>query len=344
MRILQVITGLNMGGAERLLLQLVEAIDADKFDTRIVSLKPELGALPSSKVDKEKVSALDFKRQRLQSLRALAALIDAYAPDVIHAHMFHALLAITMALPLARRRPVVCFTGHRTVHAPGRRLFLRLSKQMRAVDIVFSKDVLSAMDASNTVVIPNGVQVDHTASRRRSWGSERRRLISVGRLINLKGCLELVRAYALAQLDNTELVFVGTGPLHASIEGLANELGVGDRIKLLGFSDNVRAYLRQAHVFVMHSRQEGMPIALLEAGAEGLPVIATPVGSIPSLLDNNRGILATGPEFPDALRRMLTHPDEALAMGKRLQDYIAAYHSMATVAAAHERLYASLVP
>lgn len=332
-----------MGGAERLLLQLVEAIDQAKFETRVVSLTPELGALSSSNVDKAKVAALDFKRQRLHSLRALARMIDAYAPDVIHAHMFHALLAVTTALPLARVRPAVCFTGHRTVHAPGRRLFLRLCKRMRAADIVFSKDVLSAADAAHTVVIPNGVEIDPAAPQRESWGPERRRLVAVGRLIEIKGCLELVRAFAVAQLDNTELTFVGTGPLHGPIESLANELGVGGKVKLLGFSDDVRAHLRAAHVFVMHSRQEGMPIALLEAGAEGLPVLATPVGSIPSLLASNRGLLATELEFPVALRRMLTQPDEALAMGTRLRAHIAAHHSMTTVATAHERLYASLV-
>ncbi len=343
MRVLQVITGLNMGGAERLLLQLAEALDSTRFDTRIVSLTPELGALSSSGIDGAQVTALDFRQQRLRSLRDLAKLIDAYEPQVIHAHMFHALLAVLLALPLARAKPALCFTGHRTVHAPLRRAFLRLSKRLRAADIVFSQDVLSAVDAPHTVVIPNGVEMAAPASCRRSWGDERRRLISVGRLIDIKGCLELVRAYAAAKLDNTELVFVGTGPLAAPIESLARELGVAEHVKLPGFSDNVRAHLREAHVFVMHSRQEGMPIALLEAGAEGLPAIATPVGSIPSLLADKRGILATGDEFAGALRHVIGHPEEALAMGARLQDYIAAHHSMATVAALHERLYASLV-
>lgn len=343
MRVLQVITGLNMGGAERLLLQLAEALDSTRFDTRIVSLTSELGALSSSGVDRAKVTALDFRRQRLRSLRDLAKLIDAYEPQVIHAHMFHALLAVAMALPLTRSKPALCFTGHRTVHAPFRRAFLRLSKRLRAADIVFSKDVLSAVDARHTVVIPNGVEMEDPPSRRRSWGGERRRLISVGRLIDIKGCLELVRAYAAARLDNTELVFVGTGPLAAPIESLARELGVAEHVKLPGFSDNVRVHLRDAHVFVMHSRQEGMPIALLEAGAEGLPAIATPVGSIPSLLADKRGILATGAEFAGALRHVIDHPEEALAMGARLQDYVAAHHAMATVATLHERLYASLV-
>lgn len=333
-----------MGGAERLLLQLADAIDPARFETRIVSLTPELGALSSSRIDKAKVTALDFKARRLESLRGLARMVDAYSPQIVHAHMFHALLAVAMARPLSRIRPAVCFTGHRTVHAPLRRAFLRSFKRLRAADIVFSKDALSGVDAANTVVIPNGVEIDAQRSRRQSWGSETRRLISVGRLIEIKGCLELVRAFAAARLVNAELVFMGTGPLHAPVESLARTLGVASQVKLMGFSDDVRAELRKAHVFVMHSHQEGMPIALLEAGAEGLPAIATPVGSIPSLLEGRRGILATAGEFPDALRYMLDHRDEALAMGARLQDHIAAHHSMASVAAAHERLYASLVP
>lgn len=345
MRVLQVITGLRIGGAERASLQLVEALAASSFETRIVSLTPQLDALSGvPETVKTKVTALDFKRRRLHSLRSFARLIDDYAPQIIHAHMFHALLAVAMVRPLCRVRPAVCFTGHRTVHAPLRRAFLKSFKHIRSADIVFSRDVFSSVDARHTVVIPNGVEMSDLTAQPKGWAGETRRLISVGRLVDDKDCLGLVRSYASAALQNSELVFVGTGPLHGRIKSLADELGVGAHVKLLGLSDKVRDLLREAHVFVMHSRQEGMPIALLEAGAEGLPVVATPVGSIPSLLADKRGLLATESEFPQALRHVLGNPEAALAMGAKLRRYIADHHSMATVAAAHERLYASLAP
>lgn len=343
MRVLQVITGLRIGGAERAMLQLVEAITPKSYETRIVSLTPELDALSAApETVREKVAALDFERHRLQSLRAFARLIDDYAPEVIHTHMFHALLAVVLVRPLCRVRPKVCFTGHRTVHAPLRRAFLRSFKHIRAADIVFSRDVLSSVDAWHTVVIPNGVEMAVAPPPRRPWGGETRRLISVGRLIEDKDCLGLVRSYARAGLANSELVFVGTGPLDGRIKSLADELGVGAQVRLMGLSENVRELLREAHLFVMHSRQEGMPLALLEAGAEGLPVVATPVGSIPSLLADNRGLLATESEFAPALRQVLGDAEAALAMGAKLRRYIGDHHSMAAVAAAHERLYASL--
>lgn len=343
MRVLQVITGLRIGGAERAMLQLVEAITPKLFETKIVTLTPELDALSAApQALAEKVVALDFKRHRLQSLRAFARLIDDHAPEVIHAHMFHALLAVVLVRPLCRVRPKVCFTGHRTVHAPLRRAFLRAFRHIRSADIVFSRDGLSSVDARHTLVIPNGVDMAVTPPQRRRWGGETRRLISVGRLVEDKDCLGLVRSYARAGLANSELVFVGTGPLYDRIKSLASELGMGAQVRLMGHSENVREQLREAHVFVMHSRQEGMPLALLEAGAEGLPVVATPVGSIPSLLADNRGLLASASEFAPALRQVLGDAEAALAMGAKLRCHIAEHHSMAAVAAAHERLYTSL--
>lgn len=342
-RVLQVISGFKPGGAERLLLHLVAALDKSRFEVRVVSLSPHLEALEVYGSAVTEVTVFDIAQDRWQNLRNLVRFINGFQPNVIHAHMFHGLLAAVAASALGACRPAICFTGHRTVHTPWRQSVLRALRGRRNIDVLFSDETHSPVDAERTVVIPNGVTVSDGLPARREWRQgEHIRLLTVGRLIDVKDCLGLVRSFAAAGLERATLTFLGNGPLKREISRLANELGVGAHVVLGGFSVDVRMQMRAADLLVMHSRQEGMPMALLEAGAEAMPVIATPVGSIPAILGTNRGILATPTDFPDALRCIAATSRTAIAMGERLRAHIAAHYSITATVRAHERLYEEL--
>ncbi|WP_287180358.1 glycosyltransferase [Mesorhizobium sp.] len=342
-RVLQIITGLRPGGAERVLLQLFEALDGSRFETRIASLSRETDALDAYGFKDTQVDIYDMTHRRLQNLLKLARDVDEFQPQVIHAHMFHALVAAVGAKAIARTKPAICFTGHRTVHALWRRTALTVLKRQRKADVLFTPSVRSRVDARQAVIIPNGVSVGGKLFTRSCWGDNRPlRVLAVGRLIEDKDPLGLVRSFAAANLHQATLTFLGDGPLRAEIARLAEALGVGNRVILSGFSGEVREQMRVADVFVMHSHQEGMPMALLEAGAEAMPAIATPVGSIPTVLGMDRGVLASPRTFPDALRRIAVDPKGALEMGERLRTHVELNYSIDVTARSHEQLYSEL--
>lgn len=145
-------------------------------------------------------------------------------------------------------------------------------------------------------------------------------ILNLGRLVQEKGVSELVKAVGPLGQSKCLTLFVGLGPLASSIRG---ESGT----EVIGVQPNERVplFLRAADVFILPSYSEGMPTVLVEAGAVGVPVIATTVGGIPELLDKERGWLIP-PKDPKALecalKEVMSNPGEAARRAARLQDYV----------------------
>ena len=131
---------------------------------------------------------------------------------------------------------------------------------------------------------------------------------AAGRLTGLKAYDVLLDAAAgITDAPALHVVLAGGGPERKPLEAQARRLGIQDRVHLLGFLDDVPRFLHQLDVFVIPSRLEGFPIALLEALASGLPCIASPVGGVLEMLGEKGGILVTPEsvdELAEALRRV----------------------------------------
>src|SRR5204863_2782372 len=131
-------------------------------------------------------------------------------------------------------------------------------------------------------------------------GPDRRVLLAVSRLIRQKGLDVAVRALPLLPQD-TVLVVLGEGPERDALERLADELGVSERVFLLGRVPDVAAWLRRAALLVHPVRWEGFGLAVLEAMVAGVPVVASRVSSLPELVaDGETGVLVE-PDDPAAL-------------------------------------------
>jgi colanic acid/amylovoran biosynthesis glycosyltransferase len=155
------------------------------------------------------------------------------------------------------------------------------------------------------------------------------RILSVGRLVEKKGTEYSIRALAEVRRTSPELEWklevAGDGPLEVPLNSLAAELGVGDRISLLGplSSDQIRERLELAHLFLLPSvvaadgDMEGIPVSLMEAMAAGVPVVSTVHSGIPELVENEvSGLLA--PERDVAtlashIERLMRDPEERQA-------------------------------
>ena len=173
-------------------------------------------------------------------------------------------------------------------------LIVRLALKMASGAICVSKDlekIAHRLGARNTVVIRP--PLDHLNFDKMDFEKEDREIISVARLVPIKGMSYLIRA--MTHMEDSTLVIVGDGPERRELELMACDLKLEDRIRFAGWvNDRSRLYgcLNHATIFVMPSLSEGLPRALIEAMACGLPVVATNVGGVPEIVvDGVNGFL-----------------------------------------------------
>lgn len=167
-----------------------------------------------------------------------------------------------------------------------------------------------------TVVHRMGVDCDHFRYTPRTPGSgETVGLLSVSRLVEKKGLEFAIRAAASLARRGIDLKYtiIGDGPLRCELDGLIEELGAGDRITLTGWrpQDEVLSAMNWAHVLLAPSvtaftgDQEGIPVALMEAMAMGLPVVSTFHSGIPELIENGVSGILVPPRDCKALEKAL---------------------------------------
>ena len=148
--------------------------------------------------------------------------------------------------------------------------------------------------------------------------------------------------------EPARLVIAGHGPDAAELHRLAAELGLERRVRFLSFEADVRRWMRAADGFVLTSRWEGLPMALLEAAACGVPIVATDVpGTREAVIDGETGRLTSAGDVP-ALREamagmMLLGPAERQAMGERARRMVLEKFSLEQVLQRWEDLYESLL-
>ncbi len=246
----------------------------------------------------------------------------------IHAHFAHG--PATVALLLARLTGIpFTFTGHaKDIFQLVPASFLAAkAKEARAVVTVSAytqahvRDAVEPEDRHKVVVVRNGLEPGRFERRQvEPVGSPT--IASVSRLVHKKGVDVLIDACALLADRGTEFScrVIGEGPRRDRLAERADRAGVADRIELLGSldRDGVARELAGALVFALPCRrtkkgdQDGLPVALVEAMAVGVPVVTTPVSGIPELVLDERSGLLVHPEDPaalaDALDRLLSDP------------------------------------
>jgi len=185
-------------------------------------------------------------------------------------------------------------------------------------------------------VIPNGVSMSQFKSKDRIWDPPQ--LLIVGRIVYQKGIDLLFEALAGLKDLEWELSVAGDGPLRESLEEMARKFGIAGRVHFLGWQskvDLVERY-RQANLFVYPSRHEGMPNAVLEAMASGLPVIASEIaGNDELVLHGNTGLLIPSEDFSrlrEAIRGLLLAPDRRRKMGDAAQKRVEEQYTWAITA------------
>lgn len=313
MRILSIITSFTSGGAETLVTNLSGGfarvghapVVAALCDAETLGNSAAFEQTLRSKISESGGQAhslgLPARRDPISGMVALRRLIRAVQPDVIHTHTARALPMLWLARPAA---PVV-LTHHNTRFSfplPLFHLFDRVVGEYVAISEECAR-LMRPHTSRRITAIRNAVGEDHFTDAPRSHPGDPVQVISVGALSAQKDYPTLIRAAKSLRERGRRAQFriVGGGAMLHDLQSLVNAEGVSDMIELLGTRSDVGKLLLQADVFVNSSLYEGLPVAILEAMATGLPVVATRVaGNVDIINDGVNGLLAQG-GCPEAL-------------------------------------------
>jgi glycosyltransferase involved in cell wall biosynthesis len=362
MRILHVIDSLEFGGAEKVLVALANGF-ASRHEVTVCCIS-RIGEL-ASELD-ARIPVICMHRGNgndyLLPWRLARKLRDGRY-DVVHAHNWGVFLESGIAAWLARV-PVAIHTVHGPYLPRGPGWRQRVKKVLRHAAerrvarsfgrIVAVSDAIRAYIPETTGIEPARLDTVHNGIAgglvQRSVQARPLTFITVGRLDAIKNHAMMFRAFAqlARRWPECRLVVAGDGPQRQALESLIDELHLRPQVSMLGFRTDVADLLREADIFLMSSRYEGISIALLEAMRAGLPAVATRVGGMPEMvIDGQTGLLVPSEDteaFAQAMARLAEAEEMRLRFGIAAQALQQREFSLETMLARYEALYTAPLP
>ena len=322
-RILHLIESLVVGGAERVLVDIVTNIDKSKFKSIVCVYRDEN---PLRDELEEAGYPVIYLRKNLLTplfpkfLKPFFLLIDSIIfvirlaklmrdknIQILHAHLFSAGLWGRLAALLGGR-PKIITTEHTTTDwekslkkTVSNRLLNPITDRIVAVADTVGKTVIDVQKVvpGQVIIIPNGIKLDSfsankTAKHKTILPGSKPRIAIVSSLTPVKRHDLLFKALKVCvkRVPTISCCVIGDGPERAGLEQLARNLGIENFVFFLGNRNDVNELLRDVDIVVSTSDYEGLPMNLLEAMAAGVPVVATDAGGSKDLVDSGKtGIL-----------------------------------------------------
>lgn len=343
MKITHVISDTKIGGAGRYLLSLLPGARRYGWEVTVAAPEGQLAeALISSGLCQaviplpvgERSFSIDLWRWLGRNLPAA---------DLVHTHA-----SLAGRLAAKQRGAKVVLTRHtlgpelppgglpgwkRTAHHLTAHY---LTDALIAVSAACRQRLLAeGVEGSLIDLVYNGVDASlYQTQQRDEW---RRRLqvaadtsviVTVARLAPVKGLSAAVQAARCLRADGHQFLWllVGEGPERANLTRQIADLGLGEQVRLLGFQPDIPGILSAADIFVLPSRQEALPLSVLEGMAASLPVVATRVGGIPELITDQTDGLLVPPAAPDelvvAVASLLENPARRQLFGQRARQKV----------------------
>jgi glycosyltransferase involved in cell wall biosynthesis len=345
MRILHCISTLGEGGAERQLVHLANELPARGVDLHVVIT--DEGVMKehfSGKAQLHLLHGAGNYDPRL--IGTLAKLIRKLHPDVVQTWLTRMDVIGGSAAKLTRTKWLLTERSSLLAYAPGVRNGLRVGLGRRADAIVANSqgglDYWKSHHPRTKILrrIPNAVWTA-AAPRTDAAVPSPARIVVVGRLTTDKNHLLLVDA--LAHVDNAVLQICGTGPLEAEVRHRA--AAFGDRVTFSGHVADVGAVLRESDVFISMSNYEGLPNAVSEAAAAGVPLVLSDIPAHRELFGDDAALYVEGRDpsaVAAALRIAIADRDAAVRRARKAQVVVAQW-TPAAIAAEYHRLYEDLL-
>ncbi len=296
-RVLIVIKGLGPGGAERLVVdQLKHGSEGIEYELFVCKER-----VPNLLREVEELGLPIHLGYRGRSwLLSLRRIIAAGNFNAVHAHLPIAAVGARLAVRTVRPRPKMIYTEHN--RWPSYLLPTRMANWatigLDDHDIAVSADAAASMrwPATKVEVVTHGIDLDSLPSDISACRANLRMELDlpnsahiIGTVANLrreKAQAHLLAAFAAADLADTTLVLVGQGPLEADLKAEADKLGLGNRVRFLGYRSDATTVMAGFDVFTLPSAHEGRPVALMEAMSLGLPVLVSDAGGMPDMVED----------------------------------------------------------
>jgi glycosyltransferase involved in cell wall biosynthesis len=338
-RVLWLVKGLGPGGAERLLVAAAAVHDRERFSFETDYLLPWKDALVRPLEDlgvPTRCYGVHDERDLRWALRLRRRLLHEPV-DVLHAHSpYPAGIArlVVRTLPRANR-PRLVYTLHNTWQSftTATRVLNGITLALDDADLAVSDEVRGTMWPRlqrRARVVVHGVRVDAIAAQRAQRDAVRAELgigpdeVVAGTIANFRAQKDYPNLLEAARLlakrgSRVRVVAVGQGQLEDETRALHARLGLDDRVLLLGRRDDAVRVLAACDLFTLASSNEGLPVAVMEAFALGLPVVATSVGGVPEAVrDGVEGLLVPPREpkaLADAIDELARDPARRASMG-----------------------------
>lgn len=334
------ITGMPMGGAERVMATLANEFVAKGHQVRLVTLKKAISAY---KLDERiefiggnsEATSSNYIVRKIQTIYAAIKSIifyrrqlKEYKPDMILSFLTNTnLLAVINNLISLKKYPVII--SERCDPRTRSKLLIKLCNKVYplADSIVCQSKVienyfLEQNSKSKTTVIAN--PINEECINKKDISKRQKKIVAVGRLNNQKNYDLLIDAFSDIEKDypNHKLEIYGQGPEKNRLQNKIDNLGLSDKVLLMGTRQNVMQHVADAELYVMSSDFEGFPNALAEAMASGIPVISTnfPTGVAKELIkDNENGYVVPvrdRKKLSDAMMKILSKESVQNVMSK----------------------------
>jgi glycosyltransferase involved in cell wall biosynthesis len=386
-RILHLVTSFEAGGTERQFVELLKRLDRERYDVRLAAIRKEGAfyeeiAAAYSEVPEFRLTSF-YNRNALKQLLRLRHFIKQESIEILHTHGFYDSLFGVIAGRLSDI-PVIASQRHlqlseRRVHEWGTKIIHRLAHRLVVNSNAIRDFIIQrGAPAEKIVVIRNGLiepfiapttidetfslrdfnkglnkkeqlQSRHTICSELGLNSDVKMVGMVARLVEVKGHRYLLQAAAqIAQVDpRVHFVLVGDGPLRSEIGKQIAQLGIANRVHLLGDRQDARHLVSAFDVAVLTSLSEGLPNTVMEAMSQGVPVIATAVGGTLELIsDNETGFLvppANAEVLASQILFLLNNEKTRKTVAERGRQFIQSHFNMNRMIHAVESLYDELM-
>ncbi|MHA1285721.1 MAG: glycosyltransferase [Promethearchaeota archaeon] len=357
-------TGLDYGGAETQIFRICQKLNERGWKIKIISMLPPKAYKNELMHLGIYVVSLGMRRgipNPIALLKIIKILLNT-KPIILVCFLYHATLLGRLAGKITNVPIIISSFRNMIFGGKIREKIMKITDFMSTISTINSRRAAeflvekSIVPRNRIIVIPNGIDVqkfqkigllekniNNLDINYFSW-------LTISRLEPQKDLFNLIRAfYTLTKFSakNQKLSIIGKGPLLNELKKLTIELKINDRVKFIGITRNVFKYIREADGFVLSSAWEGLPNVLIEAHLLGKPIVATNVGGIPEIVQDNISGFLVPPrdtqKLADAMLKLSNlSREERIKMGKQGREHIIKNFDLEKIVDKWENLFISL--
>lgn len=358
MKVLLVITGLGMGGAEHVVVNLADALVELGHKVKIAYLTGNVIVSPKNTEIELIPIKLNSQNDFIGAYLRLRKVVKKFKPDVVHSHMFHA-NTLSRLIRLTVNIPKLVSSSHNTNEGGRlRMLAYRLTDNLVHISTNVSQEAVDslvkkrAVQSGRMLSIANGINVDYfhfdeaarKSKRTELHVTDQKLVLAVGRLNPQKDYHNLLNAIHLLKEKRQDFKFfvAGDGPLREELILLVQKLGISKFVEFLGIRRDIPALMSASDIFVLSSAWEGFGLVIAEAMATERIVVATDCGGVSEVVGSNGFLVQPNNStlLAQALNRALDLDDnERSIIGAAARKRIIDNYSLSANVKAYLKLY-----